>query len=169
EACQGGLPVAEVRVHPALKLSFSLKVEANTRVEAERAGKPETSLNVALKGGYEWGDQTNDLGAKLEDLPLYKNSWLAHVQQASDYVKTLAHAAGDVEVTFPNVAIELEAEAEIAEESHAEGVGCKYEVSLKCEPLLGATAKLDFLNVLIAAAGNSAAAAGIAVGPFLAQ
>ncbi len=165
-ACRAAKSAAVlVRVYPALEVSFGLKLGLNTddRIKekigkaqgagrVEKRGRPaHTDWELEIKGEIKYGDHKLELSRKFENKI---KDWAAFnrlIKRAIDKFTELFYTYTGVTILpeFPSLALSYEGKFKEIEKSWK--VGSEWSFSLKLDPLIGITAKLDILDVMISA------------------
>ncbi len=164
-ACHHGGLTATVRAYPALESSVDLVLALNTdervtgkmekaheKGRVEKRGRPaHTDWSFEIKGKVKYGSQSVELGAKYESKIKQWQSFNLLVKRAIDKFCELFHTFTGVIVlpVFPNLSLSYGGKFKEIDASYR--VGAEWQITLKADPLIGLTFKLDVLDVMISA------------------
>ncbi len=167
-ACHHGGLTATVRAYPALEASVDIlialsadKIEARVGEKIEKAqgagrvekrGRPaQTDWAFEIKGKVKYGTQSVELGAKFESKIKQWASFNLLVKRAIDKFCELFYRFTGVIVIpqLPNLSLSYGGKFKEIDASYR--VGAEWQITLKADPLIGLTFKLDIIDVMIAA------------------
>jgi hypothetical protein len=167
-ACHKGGLTATVRAYPALEASVDIlialsadKIEGRVGEKIEKAqaagrvekrGRPaQTDWAFEIKGKVKYGAKSVELGAKYEDKIKKWASFNLLVKRAIDKFCELFYKFTGVIVVpqLPNLSLSYGGKFKEIDASYR--VGAEWQITLKADPLIGLTFKLDIIDVMIAA------------------
>lgn len=168
-ACHGPSTPVVVRVYPKVEPSFSLEFALDTdgrvtdKIEkAQEAGKVEkrgrpaqTTWKLAFKGKVKYGNRAIELGVKFDDKIRKLAAVNLLVKRAIDLFCDYFYKFTGVTIlpVFPKLSIAYEGKFKEIDSTHR--VGAEWSIKLKADPLIGLTAKIEILDVLINALGKT--------------
>jgi hypothetical protein len=172
---------AQVRVYPDIQwwieVGISMGVErSRTRASKFAQGAPPNiqnehglALSAEFKASFKYDGKQQDVGKEFKKTFDERAGWWHTTKIASSWLRKIAYYAGNVKVTFPQMAWGFKYTSTVAEHPDKPIVRRDVDVEFTADPLFGGAVEVDLLELLIRAAGNGAAGLGIACGPAIAQ
>lgn len=172
---------AQVRVYPDIQwwieVGISMGVErSRTRASKYAHGAPPNiqnehglAVSAEFKASFKYDGKQQDVGKEFKTTFDERAGWWHTTKIASSWLRKIAYYAGNVKVTFPQMAWGFKYTSTVAEHPDKAVVRRDVDVEFAADPLFGGAVEVDLLELLIRAAGNGAAGLGIACGPAIAQ
>jgi hypothetical protein len=181
-ACTVKGPVqAQVRVYPDIQWWIEVGIaygvdRSRTRASKFARGAPPNiqsemgqSLSLEFKASFKYDGKQQDVGQEFKTTFGQRAGWWQATKLISSWLRKIAYYAGNVKLSFPQMAWGFKYTSTIAEHPDKAVVRRDVDVEFTADPLFGAGVEVDLLELLIRAAGNGAVGLGIACGPAVAQ
>lgn len=180
DACTtNGASGGAVRVFPDITWSIEFAVSAG--FERMRTSKinPQGVREIENTGGYpflfdskvtyKYDGAEDYIGKEFKTTYVESSAWMKILKLSASWFRKIAYYAGNVKVTFPQIQLGFKYQSALAENPDGPNVRRDVDLEVAADPLIGASAEVDLLELLINAAGKGGAGLGIVCAPAIAE
>lgn len=168
-----------VRVFPDLTWSIELGMSAGfERARTSKFGRGGVReidnsggypLSFEIKATYKYDGDEQNFGKEFKTTYVESSAWMKFLKLTASWFRKIAYYAGNVKVTFPQIGLGFKYQSSLAENPDGPDVRRDVDLEVAADPLLGASAEVDLLELLINAAGKGGAGLGIVCAPAIAD